>query len=416
MSIPVVESKGATYILTWVEEQLSATVSRIVSHTDRTTCELVFQTKASGYHPHLFRTTFNLTSQSRGKNDLSKQLVNKYDLIDEDGAHEIVEQLCEMVLRAYRTGEPVLEIWSHEKPVPVNFMLDPLFIKDKPNMIFGDGLSLKSHLAFLAAMSCQLPWTDNPLGWKPRKANPIIFDWENEEEDAQRIITGLKNGIGIEVDFMVNWRRCKIPLPEDMEHLINAIEGAHADFVIIDSVAVACAGDLISTEVVTTFFSHLRKLKITYLLVSHVAKGASGDKITPYGNVFFHNLVRQEWFAKRSEASHGNIVDVVLSNTKYNLTAKHDPVAYRFTFAGDKIIPELLSMEEMSLTDESIPTRHRILNYLKEATSKGFSCKEIGHAIDVSPNIVKSRLNEMKGSKVVKLSDSHWGLRSDYEE
>lgn len=422
MSVPSIESKGTVYTLTWEEEQLIVTASRIVSHTDRTTCELVFRTTTKGYQPHLFRTTFNLTSQSRGKGDLAKQLANKYDKVDEESADEIVEQICEKVLASYRVGEDADNILIPDEISDVEFKIFPLVVEGHPNMFFGDGATGKSTFCGVLVVLIQFAerWVnDNSLELRPKQGNVLYLDWEADKESVTRTIAKVYNGFGFgfKVGFM--YRRCFLPFADDIETIEQICLEHKIDTILIDSITGAAGADL-KVESAQRFYMALRALKCTSILIHHVSKesqrrstGNRPQDPSPFGAAAFRNLSRNAWHVRAHQEAGSNVLELGLFHDKSNLTQKFKPIAYRLTQFKDKIDVELISIKDVPEFARSVSPKTLILEALRVGK---LSTKDIADILDRSDNYARTVLGRMekKGELIqvgkTKTGAIEWGL------
>jgi len=272
LSEPQIETKGDIFTFLWKPEELQIRVSRITSHRDRTTCEILVETmtKDPGYGSHIMHSTLNLASSiSRVK--IAKQLAANYDKIKPEQAEGIIEQLCMRVLKQYRAGEDVVELWTNEETAPPSFKLYPMIAENEANIIFGDGGAGKSLIVLTLGMIIQLPWEINPLLLKPKQGRVLDLDWETSQGSTRYRLKALTKGFGLP-DFFIPYRRCTAPLADDIESIQQKCLDYKVDTIIVDSLGMACGGDINNAEVAMRFFSAFRSLNCTGILIHHSSK------------------------------------------------------------------------------------------------------------------------------------------------
>ncbi|MBU3974666.1 MAG: AAA family ATPase, partial [Alphaproteobacteria bacterium] len=156
-----------------------------------------------------------------------------------------------------------------------------------------DWLSMRAITAmlvpnFIAVAMCllaMLPWYDNPLGLKVQRepSNILWLDYEADRTSTLYNFTRIVRGADAE-GISLNYRRCRMPLCDDIEAISLHVEQAKTDIVIIDSVAKAAGGDLDKSESPNRLFAALDLLHCTPLILAHTYKGEGTGKRTIYGS------------------------------------------------------------------------------------------------------------------------------------
>ena len=266
--------------LTWEEDvKIAISVSRCREHKDgRVTGEIQVASTAQEPPAHLHRAQFNFSS-SAARAALAKSM--KAQAPDVDWT-EILEQLAFYTLEWLRQGEPTEEIWTTEEIQPPEYLLYPIMPSNQPTLIYGDGGVGKSLLALMFSLVIELPWHDNPFRLRTleRTTNVLYLDWETDRQETAWRLKCLQRGLGLP-DIWINYRRCTLPLADDIEGIRKALSGSNV--IVVDSVGAACGGDLNSAEVAIRFFGALRQLDVTSLLISHISKDQLSKKKTAYG-------------------------------------------------------------------------------------------------------------------------------------
>lgn len=402
MGKPICRKLGTKEEFYWETDHVHVTLDRINEHSDgRITSEAQFKTDLEGIPPHILQTQINLLS-SRAKKDLIKDLSERFPSAD---WFSIIEQLCFYGLQLYREGEPVKEVWGLENVPQPEFLISPLLYKDKPTLLFGEGSSGKSYLALTLALFTQLPYLDNPLGLKPKQAIPLYLDYESDLEDFERRLSSLIKGLGIP-NTPILYRESTLPLVEDIDQIQQIVAENNVSFVIIDSLGVASGNNSLNdATTATSFFSALRRLKVTTLILTHVAKDMDTRKTSPFGSVFFINLSRNVFQIQRQQDEGESVINLALFHKKNNQGPLLPPRGFKITFEREKTIIKKQEVEDIPEFMESLSLKSRITALLKEGKA---STKDIAEELDTSEASIRKTLNRGKGLFVKVGID--WGL------
>ena len=413
MSQPEIIDNRTSYTFKWKDEQLQVVVTRLHEHRDgHISCELDWTTTNPQYHTHLLRTSFNLSS-SLTKSNLIKQLAEAYkEKVDWNAT---VEQLRVITVDRMRAGEPIQELWTDDKIAPPEYKLYPILPEGEPTMLYADGGSGKTYVSLYIAMCIQLPWIENPLRFKPKFGKVLVLDYEAGGNTATLRLKRIKMGHDLP-EFMVEYRRCEIPLEKEVDRIVSYIKEREIDTVIIDSVFGASAGGLNDDGVAKGFFQAVRGLPTTTLILHHVAKGIKKtDDKTAYGSAFFKNAVRMSWELISESGKGEPTLKLGLFNRKSNNARLHNPIGIEIEFDDPygpvSFHPYDVEGDGSDVIQQSLPLGKRIINALKHGP---MITSDIAKEVGSSYHQVAARLNEMKkANKALRLPDSRWGLISD---
>lgn len=407
MSIPEV-IKGITKIkFYWHEEQLNAVVDRIHEHRrdGRVTCELTLTTEAPGYAPHLLQGQHNLASL-RARADLAKLMSGRYP---EANWEEILEQLSVHVLDILRTGEPVQPAGVGTELREPSYLLYPLLPKGLPTLLYGEGASAKSYLALHLALSVQVPIED--FDWHPVKSNVLYLDYETDFEEVDYRLKKIKNAHAIDAGVSIMYRRQSLPLWDDVDKIIEAIDRDDIGLVIVDSLGAACGGDLKEQEVATHFFGAIRRLPVTSLTISHVAKNPLEKTKTPFGSIYFYNFARNVIEVKKIQETGEDEISVGLFHRKCNLGKLHHPIGFRIEFGLETTSFTRQDIRDIPEFKESLSYAQRIEMLLRAGpTDLGNIAEELGIQ---DRDVVRTTLKRMEKREQVVKRGELWGLRAD---
>lgn len=407
MSKPVVKHTGTRQEFVWQEERIYALVNRLHEHSDgRVTAEVAFKTDRTDMPTHILHTQLNLLS-TRSKKDMIKELDDRLRL--PNGWTSIVEQLCVMSLDNYRKGKPAREIWpaseGEEIPQP-EMLIHPLLYKEKPTILFGEGSTGKSYLSLTLAILTQLPFNDNPLSLRPEKANALYLDYESDEVEFRRRLTLLERGFELP-SFPIQYRECELPLVEDIDHLEQIIAEENISFVIIDSLGVASGNaSLNDAATATAFYSALRRLKVTSLIITHTSKELGTKKATPFGSVYFTNLARCVYEVRRQQEQGANEIAIDLIQTKNNQGPLLAHQGFKIVFHIDRTLVKRIEVETVPEFLEKLSLKARIMHLLDQGR---LSTKDIAEELDVNESAVRKALTRNK--KIFIKLGKEWGLQ-----
>lgn len=395
MSIPEVTESVGGFLFSWAEEGLKISISRTRSHSSdgRVTGELLISSSKSN-KPLYPQTSFNFTSD-RTRSSLIKTL----QALDEGHPWEdIINQMSVIIVERTRAGEPLRELWTSEDVKKPEYLVEPLLLKGLPTIIFGEKGVTKSTFSLIIYACLTLPWVDNPLGFRV-SAQPIrtaILDYELPSHIAQYNAKQIQEGMGLP-PFPLYHRRCRAPLSDDIEQVMNWLTRYEIDAVIIDSLARACGGDLNKTEPANDFFEALDKLNVTSLILAQTSKDTESKKKTIYGNALFTYYARNIFELCRSDFSAGDEIDVGLFHRWSNLSKLYPDESFRISFngSGTHIESQPVSVDEFKA---KVNLQKAIYDTLKGGA---LSVKQLAEATGSSINTVSVVLNRLKKRGVV---------------
>jgi len=395
------------YCLEYKEHNLSITASHIHRHRDnRITAELLFETNAPGYSPLLHQTQLNLLS-TRSKQILAKEMEARY----EAPWVEILEQSSALILDRIRRGEPLQYISTFHEIKPVEYLIHPLIPLNQPTAIFGLPGTMKSYISLVCGILSSLPWDDNPLGFKVVKEPSrlaLYLDYESSRDLMSWRLKRLQAGMSLG-EVMLPYRRCSIPLADDIDQVKKIIDESKASFIVIDSLGGACGGDVYSPDPALKFFAALRSLNMTSLVLAHTSKESSREK-SILGTIYWTAYFRQIFEAKVSQEEGENEISCGLFHRKANEDRLISPIGLHFTFAENAIQVERQDVKGIEGFLEQLSLSQRILEILKEGA---MTSSELNEILGTRRDTLRMTLNRLKGKgQVVKLPSEKWGCEA----
>lgn len=392
-SRPTITGGSGFYRLEWEEEGVTITASRIREKPDGTLTAEIEVTSRKTPYPHLRLTRLNLLS-ARSRKALAQDL----EEIQPIAWDALLEQLAVHVVKREREGEPWHRISSEGEIAPIRWLVRPLLVEQAPTVIVGPGGSGKSYAVLFVATLVATGRRHPGIQLEPQAQAPVlVLDWEADKQELERRLRRLTLGMGLEEPVEIVYRRCALPLADDLEAILTAVTEFQPGLLVIDSMGPAVGGDLLSASDSTSFFAALRRLGMASLIVAHSPKSGNGI----YGTTFHRNLARSVWEAHAYAVPGENSVAIGLFNTKSNMTGLQRPIGLEFQFDGDDGPVRVLPREVTDIPEvgDKAPTRDRILALLPRTGP--LSITDIAKHLGISYDTVKKTLYRLEERKRV---------------
>jgi len=410
---PTITAQIGGYLLDFKDSGVVVKVGRLDVHKDgRVTGELTISNKDKAIL--MPPSTFNFSSD-RTRGMTAKQLGEKYPDAKVTWV-ELFDYLGVKIQELARQGDPVKEIWAEDDAEAPEFLLEPLIYKNQSNIIYGAEGALKSSLVQAFAMCMTLPWPDNPLGLvvPDKPIVSLVLDWETDAKIFAWSLSRLKRGMGMPT-VSIQYRRCYLPLSEELEEIEQYIDKVKADVLIIDSLAAAASGERgeLNAQSALSFNMALRKLNRTSLIIAQTSKDPEGKK-TILGSTIFQYYARNIFELCQSEDMDSNRVHSAMFHRKCNLGRKHKPMGFCMDFDDDN---RSLSITRESVTISEFVGKVNDTNAVADAVKDGLkSVKDIAEITGLKDSSIRTYCGrlEVKG-KLVKVGD-RWGLKSYHQD
>lgn len=292
----------------------------------------------------------------------------------------LVEDFSIRVIAAERAGEPDVDL-REAKRLGSGHMLTFEGVRlpaKHPTIIFGDGGAAKSYFA--------LYWAGQMV---ERGMQVLYCDWEwTADEHAER----LERLFGPAFP-RVRHLEAHRSLREERDRIARIIRLRNIDYLIFDSVGVACGGDPSGSEACMSYWQTLRQFGVGSLHIAHVTKGPKDgrpDDQKPFGSAFWHNMARMTYNV-RGEPLGDNVMVVGFYNRKSQWGGGSD-AAFRIEFAdkATRIKPTDLKSEE-DLAD-GLPLGERIVMAVAE---RSYTRKEIASNLGVEYGLLQRTVHRL---------------------
>ena len=264
---------------------------------------------------------FNLSS-ARARTDRATQLERQSRARDVPW-HALVEQLCQALLAAERSGEPAIVLRDverqdqDERTVRVSGFELPW---RHPSIIFGDGGACKSYLALYLG------------GLMAHEGHRVVLcDWELDAPDHRERFGRL---FGDDMPTTLFYTRCARPLVYEVDRIKRIVRTQGIDYGIFDSIGFACHEAPETADAALSYFRAVRQIGIGSLHLAHIAKG-DGSDMKPFGSAFHFNSARAVWNLKAAEDGVCNL-QLGVFDRKPSLRARQQPFSLDVTFGTDR--------------------------------------------------------------------------------
>ena len=403
---------GNSFHLTYPQLGLRLRFCRLYDQKNGLTAEVIVEGNDKEDNPIIYDSSRYTLTALASRNNLAKHLLNRLEMVETDW-EGFVLQAFTMVVNAYRIGEPIISIQPTQFLQPLEYLVYPILPKNMPTTLVGEGGAGKSKLAVLLCTLLTSAYKDSEdtLGLKiPKEPQVCLYlDWESDQEEISDTFSKFKNGLGIDEDIHLHYRRCWQPLADDMDEIQKVVAEIKPSLVVIDSIAAAVQSDMVDAGVATKLISRdLRQLKCTALILAHFSK-QDKDKSTPFGSVFYFNYSRAVWSLQKSKESEKDRMQIGLYCKKFNRSFLHKPLSFEFTYFPDGIVVHRKSLADSPSLASTLPMQDRIKNMLSR---KPQTSLELANQFKLSEPTIKKILSD-HSDMFMMLGDNKWGVKSN---
>lgn len=398
---PDIKKSLTGYSLSW-KEGLTINVSNLKHKSDALKGEIVIKTTLQGYSPHLHQTVFNFTS-TRAKAELEKELHKVCADIPWEVA---IEQMRVKILQAFREQSQVEVIDGSGQPPEFKYTIEPIALHGLPAIIFGSGGTGKSTFAlYLAALIQSGQSTKNLKVTEPHKI--LYLDWETNRHIIAYQYSKICKSIGKALPL--HYLKCSLAFVDCINVIKKHIDTVGADVLIIDSLGLACGGNLMDPDNANQFFLALSQLETTTIILHHTSKSDNDNK-TPFGTVYFWNNARNIFEIRKMQEQGADDMVIGVFHRKANYDKLVAPMALRIHHNETAI-----SVEEVDVQDyfpDELSVADRIYNLL--ITTGKLSAKEIAGALNLRQDTVRMTLNRMRSKGQTQKLGESWVVRDPF--
>jgi hypothetical protein len=318
---------GNSYRFTW-PVGIEAEVDRLADHRDELTAEVTIRSSRPPRPGLLHSARLNLMS-TRARSDLAKALA----ICDEDvDWTSLLEVMCFLARERHREGEPAVVLDDLPENIAPLYELPPLALRNMLTIAFGRPGEGKTWLLCGVGVTLATGRSDI-LGLAPtRQVRPLFLDWEDDEHRKKARVHAIAGG----PSGMI-YLACRGAIWDELDRIQRAIREHSCDYLLIDSVGMACGGiPPESSEAALRFMNAYRRLGLGGFAAAHLPHDAK-EESRPFGSVFWNAQARLTWFVKREQDFATNGLRLGLFNRKSNNDKPSFPLAYDVTFDGGRV-------------------------------------------------------------------------------
>lgn len=272
----------------------------------------------------------------------------------------------------------------------------------------------------ILTMISTLGWNGNPLelGYRREPIKVLWLDWETDEETARWTMTRLKRGMGIDT-FYIHYKAMYLSLAQEINNIMKELEDSGAELLVLDSLGLASGaggGNLNDAEPAIRFYSALRQLKTTSLIIAHNSKNQETKMKTIMGSMFYTAQARNIWEVKKVAEPGEDEINIALFHRKAPPFDKlRAAMGYNAKFEQDKIMIKSQKATSVREFVDEMGSAARICGLLQDNGAMGV--KDIIDTLGMPQGTVSSTLKRLREKgKTVKLPDGKWGLYDNRHE
>jgi hypothetical protein len=296
--------------------------------------------------------TFNFSSP-RTRQEHAKRLAERARTNGKLDWHAHLEELCQRVLRADRTGQPAIVLRDVPRPAAESEhdVEGFRFPQAHPTIGFGDGGACKSlYDLYVIGRLAQ------------RGIRSALFDWELDKGQHRLRLESL---FGAEMPD-VRYVRCEGPLVYEVDRLQRIRQHEQLDYILYDSAGFACNVKRVDAVLAVAYFRAVRQIGGGSLHVAHITKGENNDQ-KPFGSSFWHNSARSTWFQKLAATSpDGRTKTIGLFHRKSNLGPQYPALGFEVRFEGARTQIRRVDVADVDELTAVLPLWQRMKNALKD--------------------------------------------------
>ncbi len=369
--------KGGVHSLTWTEDGVTATVSRIREDSRYNVAADVTIRLVNSDRPHIHEARMQI-SGTGSRRTVAKHCADTVNSLPWPG---IIEDMCVLVIRQHRTGDLPVMVSDIEAPPELRYQIYPLLLQQQPTLVHGDGGSGKTTLAEFLCVLMDIGVDGCGLTINP--ARTLYLDWEADEVDFKQRILAIQKGLDVASKPDIWYRFCMQPLAGDIEAIQKIVAENAIDMVVVDSVGVACGGDLNDSQSIMAYFDALRTLKVTTLSIDHNNKEGK-----LYGNVYKTNRARLVWEVKKTQEPGESKLTIGVFDRKRNRGMLQKPLGFQLDFTDEAVAFSRVEVEDLM---QDMSPKRQIEDMLRQG---GMSIKDMLELSGMPDRLLRGTLRQ----------------------
>ncbi len=283
------------------------------------------------------------------------------------------------------------------------FLTRPYLAGNGLTILYGDGGTGKSNLALTLALEIA-SGTRIVSTYVPHQPQNVLYiDYEDAHDTHVDRVLAIASAHSIPEPNVVRIHRTSLMdiLAVHTKELVKYVADNEIGFVVLDSLGMACGGDITASEPVIRMGQAIRTLGVPTLGIHHNNKAG-----LPYGSVYIRNMARLMWQAQPRQSPLGDPYDYIyLENDKAN-NVRRQPVQYlkvKFTNYEDKLTEIRFEPTDVHGFPEADKPPDEvggglvgtILTLLQSDPGTKYTVKEISEEIGRSEQSVRNQVRKM---------------------
>ena len=360
--------RAGLYEFEFVDEGITITMKNIHSEKGQVIARMYVKADPSKHvnltGSFLDQMTLNMNSNS-GVNSKVTAIKTFSEMIEDVPWDAIVNYCAINTTMKFEEGHPLVMIGNLPPREEVPYMLHPLIRKDVPCILYGESGIGKSYVALFLALliTNEIP----AVGLTPRKANVLYLDWEDGEQNMDERLKALAKGLDIETP-QLHYQYMDGNLKERLDMVAERISNNDIDLIIVDSKGASLGGRINEADTTVQLFNAIRSLRVTSIVIDHVAKQSA---IGPIGSTYTVAEARNVWEMTSTKTLGDNNLRIGFYHRKTNMGKIHDSFALEFIFnedgrgVVDKVSVQSADVGEDDKTRASLYLWQRIQKFLE---------------------------------------------------
>jgi len=293
-----------------------------------------------GKRPTPYSTRVNLQSSS-AREGIRREIEGIYGKTDL-GWPALLAEACDLAKETWRGLDYSVDLSAVALPEERRWAVEHFAPEGLVTIVFGMGGSGKSLVCADMALHCLYG-----MDWKGKRTRQtpgvLVIDYEDAEDEWRLRVQQLCDGYGWqfpEQGYRYMPGRA-VPVADQIVQIRRLVAEHHIGLVVVDSAASACGGDLLDTTAAARLINALTDLGTTSIIIAHNTKAE--DSKYPYGNIFWHNLVRATHYIESEQAEGSSVMDSVLYNRKAN-RGLQKPLSIHINFSPEDTGPVTIDL------------------------------------------------------------------------
>jgi len=414
MNAPKITENIGSITYSWEDLGLEVIADRV---SDEGIAELWFYSPNGNGKKLLHTTRANLMATNT-MSSITKRMGRHSDKIPWT---DVMTYITGKTMEIIRRGEPLRVLGNKPEKMALDYTLYPILEKGQPTTIFAPGGSGKSYLASYIACLVQFAGGGIHAWYASSPGNVLYLDWEADYEVHTRRVWAIKQGLpfdlGVNEEGVFLYQYCSQPLVSIIDRVRKIVSDKEITFVIIDSQMAASGtypGD--PSFPITQFFSALRSLKCTTLIIDHENK--TGEL---YGSITKTNRARSQYTIIKDQRVGNPFIEIALKHEKHNEGMLQETIGIKIEFTNKElnelhkvVFSECEVKDNEVLSQTALTVVDRAHNAL--LANGRLSLPDLAKMLKVKEGTLKAELYDHKDLFIYLKEYKQWGAISNLKE